>query len=115
MYLFFLNSFYRVPGARVKRPRMVVNAGENPRGGHRSCNYSEWGNGFLPSDFNAGLRFRPGFLLPPFQLIGLFCGFSRRRYTARPAEPLRFAMEPRRYTFRSNMLQPRMTTPETRA
>jgi hypothetical protein len=83
--------------------------------------YPECGNDFLPSNFNAGLRTRPGFLFPSFQLIARFCDFfsgptiTASRQAAMATAPAGLAMEPCGYTFRSNMLQGRITKPETRA
>jgi hypothetical protein len=73
MYLFFLNSFYRVARERSetaadgaeRRPK-------NPANGVFFRNYPEGRNVFLPSTFNAGLRDGSGFPMSPFRLIGLF-------------------------------------------
>jgi hypothetical protein len=97
---------------------MVIDGCEKTPRRTRSGNYPNCGNAFLPSNFNVGLRHGPGFLFRPSRLIALFCGFSPGPTVA--TSPARrsgggVAMEPRRYTFRSNMLQGRIAKPETRA
>jgi uncharacterized protein YbaR (Trm112 family) len=71
---------------------MVVDGGEKTPRHAPSGNYPKCGNAFLPSNFNVGLRHRPGFLFRPSQLIALFCGFSPNR----PLPPARRAAPGRR-------------------
>jgi hypothetical protein len=84
-----------------------------------SGNYPECGNGFLPSNLNTRFRVRPGFLFPSFQLIGRFAAFpAGLSVAARPARhhSCRSGWHcdgAARYTFGSNVLQARMTKPET--
>jgi uncharacterized protein YbaR (Trm112 family) len=69
---------------------MLMDRGEKTPRRTPSGNYPECGNAFLPSNFNVGLRHRPGFLFRPSQLIGLFFGFfplTDRYPPARPAAP----------------------------
>jgi hypothetical protein len=85
---------------------MIANAREKNRLRGAFCKYPECGNVSLPSNFNAGLRARPGFLLASFRLIGLF-----RRLLAPPT--IATGAPPRGYMFRANMIQDRLTKPET--
>jgi hypothetical protein len=102
MYLFFLNSFYRIARDGAKRPPMAPNVGRESCKRAVFRNYPEGRNVFLPSTFNAGLRDGPGFPMSSFRLIGPFLAFPKR--TAVPRRRTRD-----RYIFRANLLEHRMS------
>ncbi len=98
---------------------MVVNAGEKIPRRTPFCKHPDCGNAFLPSNLNTRFRLGPGFLFRSFQLIGRFTAFRSdlavaagpaRRRAWRSGWPGDGAA---RYTFGSNVLQGRMTKPET--